>query len=210
MHRRVLLSLVLSVSLIQGCASISRDECQVADWRTVGMEDGAQGAAPDAIGRYRKACAEHGVTPDLDAYMQGRSEGLKSYCTPGNGFNVGSQGYDYAGVCPKNVEKGFLDAYSSGHRLYELESAVNEALDGVTYTSNQIDYMKKDLAAKEAALVSGEMSTQDRVQLALDIKDLSRQQGALEHDLTARQREYDNRNRQLARYRSRLAYNPDP
>jgi hypothetical protein len=54
------------------------------------------------------------------------------------------------------------------------------------------------------------MSTQDRVQLALDIKDLSRQQGALEHDLTARQREYDNRNRQLARYRSRLAYNPDP
>jgi outer membrane murein-binding lipoprotein Lpp len=208
MHRRVLLSLVLSVTLLQGCASISRDECQVADWRTVGMEDGAQGAPPDAISRYRKACAEHGVTPDLDVHA-GSGEGLKSYCTPGNGFNVGSQGYDYA-VCPKNVEKGFLDAYSSGHRLYELESAVNEALDGVTYTSNQIDYIKKDLAGKEAALVSGEMSTQERVQLALDIKDLSRQQGELEHELVDRQRAYDNRNRQLARYRSRLAYNPDP
>ena len=193
---------------MQGCASIGPDECQVADWRTVGMEDGARGATPDAISRYRVACAEHGVTPDLDAYMQGRSEGLQSYCTPGNAFNVGSQGYDYAGVCPPQAEREFLDAYSSGHKLYELETAAAQALERVNYTSNQIDYIKKELAGKEAALVSGEMAAQERVQLALDIKDLARQQGELEHDLIDRRHELDARNRQLTRYRNRLAYNP--
>jgi hypothetical protein len=208
MHRRVLLSLAVVATLFQGCASIGPEECQVADWRTVGLEDGAQGLPPDAIGRYRRACAEHGIAPDLDAYMQGRSEGLQSYCAPGNGFNVGATGYGYAGVCPPEVEKEFLDAYSSGHKLYEFETAANEALNRVNNTSNQIESIKKALAGKEAALVSGEMSAQERVQLALDIKDLARQQGELEHELIDRQHELDARNRQLSRYRSRLAYNP--
>lgn len=208
MRRRVLLSLALSAVLFQGCAGIGRDECQVADWRMVGLEDGAQGAPPDAIGRYRKACAEHGVVPDLNAYMDGRREGLQSYCTAGNGFNVGSQGYEYAGVCPANVEHEFLDAYSSGHKLYELETAAATALDAVTYTRDSIESIKRELAGKEAALISAEVTTQERVQLALDIKDLSHQQGELEHELVQRQRELDARNRQLAKYRSRLAYNP--
>src|SRR5262245_18525261 len=164
MHRRVLLSLVFTAALIQGCASIGRDECQVADWRTVGLEDGAQGAPPDAIGRYRRACAEHGITPDLDAYMQGRSEGLQSYCTPGNGFNVGSQGYDYAGVCPPEVEREFLDAYSSGHKLYELEVAANHVQERVSSTIARIDSIKRELAGKEAALISAEITAQERVQ----------------------------------------------
>ena len=208
MHRRVLLSLVFTAGLIQGCASIGRDECEVADWRTVGFEDGAQGAPPDAIARYRRACAEHDIVPDLDAYMQGRSEGLQSYCAPGNGFNVGSQGATYAGVCPPEMEAAFLDAYSSGHRLYELESAAYEAQGRVDYAHAELEQLRRDLAANEATLVSGDVTTEQRIQLALDIKDMAKRQGHLEREIVDLQRDADRRYAQLAKYRSRLAYNP--
>jgi hypothetical protein len=208
MHRRVLLSVVFTAALIQGCASIGRDECEVADWRMVGFEDGAQGALPDAVARYRRACAEHDIVPDLDAYMQGRSEGLKSYCAPGNGFNVGSQGATYAGVCPPEMEPAFLDAYSSGHRLYELESAAYAAQKRLDYAHAELEQLRRDLAASEATLVSGDVPTEQRVQLALDIKDMAKRQGQLERGIVELQRDADKRYAQLARYRSRLAYSP--
>ena len=208
MGRRFLLSVSVAAAVLQGCASIGSDECQVADWRTVGLEDGAQGASPDAISRYRVACAEHGVVPDLDAYMQGRTEGLQSYCTPGNAFNVGAQGATYGGVCPPDVEGAFLDAYSSGHRLYELEFAANEAQSRVSHAHAELERLKRELAADEAALISGQITMEQRVQLALDIKDMAKRQGEIERDLVGFERELDRRNRQLARYRDRLAYNP--
>ena len=206
--RRVLFSLVFAGALIQGCASIGRDECEVADWRTVGFEDGAQGALPDAIARYRRACAEHDVVPDLNAYMQGRSEGLQSYCTPGNGFNVGAQGAFYAGVCPPEMEADFLEAYSSGHRLYELESAAYEAQSRVDQANAELEALTRNLAASEAALVAADVSAEQRVQLALDIKDMAKRQGQIERELVELQRDADRRYAQLARYRNRLAYNP--
>ena len=48
------------------------------DWRTVGYQDGVNGFAGDRIGRYRNACSEHGVTPDLTQYQAGRDQGLHS------------------------------------------------------------------------------------------------------------------------------------
>ena len=62
---------------IAGCASMSKNECVMVDWRTIGYEDGVAGRAGDQIGRYRKACADHGVAPDLGAYQAGRAEGLR-------------------------------------------------------------------------------------------------------------------------------------
>jgi hypothetical protein len=208
MRGRVLFSLIFAAALIQGCASIGRDECAVADWRTVGFEDGTQGALPDAISRYRRACAEHGIVPDLNAYMNGRREGLQSYCTPGNGFNVGAQGSFYAGVCPPEMEGDFLDAYSSGHRLYELESAAYEAQSRVDQASAELEALRRNLAASEAALIAADVSTEQRVQLALDIKDMAKRQGHIERELVELQRDADRRYARLARYRNTLAYNP--
>jgi hypothetical protein len=199
---------VFTLLLLQGCASIGRDECQVADWYTVGLEDGARGAAPDAIARYRKACAEHGVTPDLNAYMSGRAEGLASFCTPGSGFNVGAQGGAYAGVCPPELESAFLEAYGSGRKLYELEVAANEAEYRLASAQDELAHVRKTIAGKQAALVAGEATTEERLQMALDIRDLARREEELARGLGGLEREVEKRNKQLAKYRSRVAYNP--
>lgn len=110
-------SAALLLLTLSACATMDRDECLTVDWRTVGFEDGVAGHSGDRIGQHRKACAEYGVTPDLTAYQAGRDEGLHEYCVPANGFRLGSQGGSYGGVCPTDVEVGFIDAYQSGRQL---------------------------------------------------------------------------------------------
>src|SRR3989337_3049438 len=85
---------------LSACATMDRNECLTVDWQTVGFEDGVAGYSGDRIGQHRKACAKHGVTPDLTAYQAGREEGLREYCVPANGFRLGSQGGSYSGMCP--------------------------------------------------------------------------------------------------------------
>lgn len=54
------------------------------------------------------------------AYERGRETGLREFCRPASGFKFGAGGSRYAGVCPADLEDEFLDAYASGHHLYEL------------------------------------------------------------------------------------------
>jgi hypothetical protein len=77
---------------LAGCAGMSEQACLTSDWRTVGFEDGSLGRSEATIGSYRKQCAEHGVSPDLDAYRTGHADGVRVYCKPGNGFEVGHSG----------------------------------------------------------------------------------------------------------------------
>ena len=52
------------------CATLNKDECLTADWYQIGYEDGAKGYPLSRIGKHRKACAKHGVTPDMPPYEQ--------------------------------------------------------------------------------------------------------------------------------------------
>src|SRR5262245_15946206 len=112
--QRLSAAVVLACSLLMGgCASMSKDECMTVDWRTVGYEDGARGYSGGRIAEHRKACAKHGVTPDLTAYQAGRDDGLHEYCVPQNGFRMGANGNNYGGVCPRDVEPAFLGAFET-------------------------------------------------------------------------------------------------
>ena len=73
------LLIALCTLLLGACAAkMSKDECRTVDWRTVGYEDGVAGQPGDRIGEHRRACAEYGVTPDLTAYLAGRTAGLRA------------------------------------------------------------------------------------------------------------------------------------
>ena len=76
--------------LLQGCATLDKDECMLADWRLIGYQDGVAGKSAASVGEYRKDCAKHAIVPDLDAYRAGREEGLQQYCKVDNGFRLGT------------------------------------------------------------------------------------------------------------------------
>ncbi len=166
-----------------GCASMSGDECAMSDWSAVGYEDGARGYTTDRFSTYRKACSKHGVAPDFQAYLQGRDQGLVEYCQPGRGFHLGSRGAAYGGVCGAELEPEFLDAYNAGYQLYELRVNVNSANSRVSAKERELEENFAEIRNKEAALISQDATTEERVLVLADLKRLSERNGELEAEI---------------------------
>lgn len=176
--------MVVAVAALSGCAGMSEEDCLVADWRTVGFEDGADGRPVATIGDYREACGRHGVSPDLDSYRSGHAEGVEAYCRPGRGFEVGRRGASYQGVCPAELEPAFLDAYRSGRHLHELETGVRRIENAISRNQRERERIKQELTSIAAAIAGSETSSEERVALAAEAAELGNRHGELsaEHD----------------------------
>ena len=204
-NRIAVVALLGATMIVSGCASMSSEECVASDWRSVGYEDGSRGYTSDRIGNYRKACAKHGVTPDLDAYQAGRVEGLKEFCQPQRGFNVGASGGRYNGVCPSHLEPDFLDAYRTGARLHTLRSNVNSATYQINAKERELDNLDRTVRNKQATLIADETTVQDRVLLLSDLKELSERKGQLEAEIVDLIEDRAHHEAELASYEAVLA-----
>jgi hypothetical protein len=154
-------------------------ECLIADWETVGYQDGAQGRPTEGIARHRKACAKHGVAPVLATYLAGWNDGVLRYCTVQNGFKSGSAGRSYAGVCPADVEEDFLVAFSDGTTLHHLRSNVKRIAGSISRNKRQLETIESALVDKEADLIFSEDTPEQRAHLIGDLRALSKEKGEL-------------------------------
>jgi hypothetical protein len=178
-----LFGLLMTFVFLGGCATMSGEECMTSDWSAIGYEDGSRGYTTERLGKHRKACAKHGVTPDFQAYQGGRDRGLIEYCQPSRGFSVGSNGGSYHGVCSVNLEPDFLDAYNAGRHLHVLRSNVSRASSSISSKEYELKELDKDVAINEAALISNETTQEQRVLLLADIKEMSERIGQLEAEI---------------------------
>ncbi len=170
---------------LSGCASMSSEECMASDWSAIGYEDGARGYTSARFSTHRKACAKHGVTADFRAYQAGRDEGLVEFCQPSRGYNLGVSGGNYNGVCDVALEEEFLDAFRVGQQLYGLRWNVNQANAQIGAKERELERVESEIRDKEAMLISEETTTEDRVLLLVDLKDLSERTGELESEIEA-------------------------
>lgn len=178
-----LVALAAATLAMSGCASMSGEECMATDWSAVGYEDGARGYTSDRFGQHRKACAKHGVTADFGDYQAGREQGLREYCQPGRGFDVGASGGRYYGVCDVQLEGDFLDAYNAGAHLYALRSNVNRATADIKSRERELEEVAESTRQKEILLIAEETTTEERIILLADLKKLSEQKGRLEAEI---------------------------
>ncbi len=166
------------------CATLDKDECLNADWRTIGYQDGARGKVADVVGKHREDCARYGVAPDLDAYTAGRDQGLVEYCREANGFRVGYRGKLYQGVCPGDLEYAFKLGYSDGRELYELNAQVRNDEREVDARTTTLQTLNDELARAEAELISDGVTSDRRAQLLQQTRELAKEIGALESEVT--------------------------
>jgi len=187
------LSALLVAALLGGCATgLDKNQCQTADWNTIGYEDGLHGLPAERIGVHRVACAKHQVAPNLAAYTAGRERGIQAYCQPRNGFRVGLNGRSYANVCPEASEPPFVDAYRMGRQIYGARAELRN-------TQSRLQAAKNGLAQTDAAvvnitaeLVQPQVPTPRRLFLAQELVRLAGERTELEAQigrLTLRSRE---------------------
>ena len=135
---------VLLAVLLQGCATMSEDECRSADWREVGYRDGAAGYPRSRVESHEEACNKIGIGVARDDYFRSREKGLREYCRPENAVQLGRQGAGYAGVCPPDMAPAFERNYEAGRSVYEAWRRV-ENLEGERHQlEDRLRKAKKD------------------------------------------------------------------
>ena len=174
---------VLAVAALSGCASMSADECVASDWSAVGFEDGSRGYTSERFGSHRKACAKHGITADFQAYQRGRDQGLVEFCQPGRAFSYGVNGGNYNGVCAADMEPEFLEAYHAGRKLYTLRANVSRANSAIYARESELEAAENRIVAAQLALISDETTTEERLALLAELKELSERTGNLESEI---------------------------
>ena len=173
----------LLLALLQGCASLGKDECMLADWRLIGYEDGVAGKSATAVGEYRKDCAKHAVVPDLALYRAGREEGLLQYCKADNGYRLGNAGRGLAAVCPTALQGDFREAYNAGRKLYLARSAVNNTHSRINSRKQALSGLKENRARKLADLIADGLKSDQRVMILYDINQLQKEMEDVEDEI---------------------------
>ena len=181
-----LLTIILFLS---GCATMNKSECLSADWKIIGMEDGAEGRLTSYLGEHRSACAPYNVTPSLNTYLVGHRAGIQQYCTPSNGYNVGEQGKKYQGVCPSELEGPFLQAYEHGYEHYALKSELYDIESSIRYKHNKIHNLIEEISQLEKQIISDQTNEARRRELLENVKNCQSQISYLETDIYALGRE---------------------
>jgi hypothetical protein len=181
-NRRLLPSLtgLLIAALLSGCATgMSKDECVLADWQTIGYEDGLRGFPAEHIGAHRVACAKHQVAPNLAAYTQGRERGLREYCQPKNGFRAGLQGAGYANVCSGPTETAFVDGYRYGREIHDARAQLRSAHTRLRNAREGLAHTNSAMASVTAELVLPAVPIDRRAWLATELVRLTQERTEL-------------------------------
>lgn len=136
------------VIVLSACASLTQEQCETGNWSSIGYTDGVDGRAESYINQHRDACDEFGITPDVNAWLVGRTEGLKQYCTRPNAYTIGRSGSEMNPVCHADID-GLRLANFYGLRYYELGQMIHAAEDEMN------DYL--DILARDDGSLSPEM-----------------------------------------------------
>ena len=207
MNIRIFVSAATLGMLLQGCATMSGEECLVSDWRTIGYEDGSRGQAADRIGQHRQACAKHGISPDLAAYQAGRAKGLKEFCQPDNGFHIGSKGQTYRGVCPEDLADEFVASYRRGRHLYELENNVRSVTNQLSAKRRRLERIDEDLLNNGTRVITEETTSAERIEIVSEIRKLAEERGRVDTEIPELVKRKAMLEEELVNYRGQLATN---
>ena len=112
------IGVVTILLVLVGCATVSKEDCLLTDWYEIGRLDGMQGKPRTGFMNRAKACLEHGVSADREAYYRGHDDGLTYFCTEQKGFELGRNGSTYPSVCPLPAEEEFKAGYRDGIQLF--------------------------------------------------------------------------------------------
>jgi hypothetical protein len=178
--------LVIGTLVLAGCAStptVSENQCRAGDWQTIGYGDGMAGRASTRLLMHQDACGEFGIVPLREEYMAGWQDGLRTYCTAGNGFHIGQRGGPLNQVCSGPLRDQFAAAHADGRRLYQARRDVQHWSATLAQQEDRLHQIKQEIIGVTTAQLTPDLSAEERVRLLATLEDLADERAAIKNDL---------------------------
>ena len=173
--------------LLKHCLDLGISFYDMADWYSIGVEDGSKGYPMSRIGAYRKDGAEVGVAPDADQYGQGRDYGLESFCTYERGYAEGKRGASNQAVCPPGqLEAEFMQGYNAGHYIYGVKQNIRSLERDLADVHEEVDKIRGDMDngyRVDSAGNKHEISKYERDAMYERLLGLGKEEGRLEGEI---------------------------
>jgi hypothetical protein len=83
-------------------------------------------------------------------------DGVQEYCRRSNGYTAGAIGTPYNGICPKDLEPGFLPEFNRGRKAY-LNTQIANAESEIKDLDSEIGALNNDLAFAEGRVLQHRM-----------------------------------------------------
>lgn len=135
-----LIAVLSLMGVLSGCASLTDEECRVADWYQIGVSDGAEGRGTDRIEAHRRACSDVGIAPNAERWLEGRTRGLRLYCTPEKAYRVARGGGSLSSGCTATEVQRLMPAYEWGQRYWDYEVEIDDIESDISEVNNQIGF----------------------------------------------------------------------
>ena len=103
------------------------------------------------------------------------------------------------------MEPDFVAAFNSGHRLYSLRSSVNSTNYQIAAKRAELENSKVRITEAELGLIARETTTENRIMLLAELKDLAERTGQLEAEIISLVEDRVIYEQQLAAYEETIA-----
>ncbi|MCK5871199.1 MAG: DUF2799 domain-containing protein [Methylococcales bacterium] len=160
--------------LLNGCATLSQEDCIQGAWFDLGLHDGRAGKTFKRLAKHQKSCTEYGIGIDREAYHAGRQQGLEDYCQLDNAVELGLRGSRYQSVCPTEIHRTFLRYNQIAYDVYQGKK--------------KLENVDKRLSYEEKSLLNAELSDEKRLKISVEIHDLDRERRRVRDELYAKER----------------------
>ncbi|TXT36647.1 MAG: hypothetical protein FD135_4113 [Comamonadaceae bacterium] len=146
MRKLVFLGLLLAVTWLSGCESMSESECKIADWGRVGSNDGARGEPEGRLADYTEDCGKTGVVPNARAYREGWDIGIQRFCTATNGWREGLAGHSGKDqVCKGQAGyERFSRSLNAGLQVYRTNERIRSNTQEINRLQKKLEESKND------------------------------------------------------------------
>jgi len=116
----------MSFCLLAGCSNTKVSEnvsCAEKDWGEFGRQMAETGREVRTIDKYKNSCSTFDEN-DLDAYLDGYSRGLVTFCTYDTGYQHGSKNMEAQLICPYEIRQDYVKGYNAGK--FKFDSTISD------------------------------------------------------------------------------------
>jgi len=113
-----LTGLLASIFILSGCATTVEQDalvCEGKDWGAFGKSTAESGLEVRTIDKYKSGCGNFDES-SLDAYLDGYSRGLITFCSYDQGYTHGNNNLPASEVCPYEIRELYVRGYNAGQR----------------------------------------------------------------------------------------------